>query len=485
MFRNVEFADYNGQFRLELDRSMAQFYANVFSDQDYFGRNRSLDIDNRYLILSIIDGMRIGWQCAIGHHPYAADTIRGYNLDLLFSAYPHPEDLGHDRCKPFSPLSFGFDLVDGPNTMPVTWDLYRSKRSSLIYRAEGNSVLFCQKRYFGFDEKCRQPLRGRLLKGIAGHTVDFDVVSPERYLNKIDTCKVAVLGPGVGPQFIDRANMQLMALGCCVISPVLTQSLPNNVKLEPGVHYIPCADDYSDIEDTITSVTQSTLVNIGRRARDWFEENFTPRAMRRYVRDCISKLKTSKYTIDKTCLELTDRQSRCQRHIDRYRFVRQFCSGVVVDYGCGTGYGSAILRENPRVTEVVSYDPDQRSNTIAAQNFGPTNQTVDPEKFNDHGSVFVCLEVLEHLDVAQIDELFELIDRCGSGTVIFSVPDHPTAHYNPEHKWDWDEDLLLNEFRSRGFNDIQIFNKYESFIVVAGHSLAATETSEIDDGSID
>jgi 2-polyprenyl-3-methyl-5-hydroxy-6-metoxy-1,4-benzoquinol methylase len=50
-----------------------------------------------------------------------------------------------------------------------------------------------------------------------------------------------------------------------------------------------------------------------------------------------------------------------REHLARYRFAAELLGGRVLDAGCGTGYGAAMLAAAPAVREVVGVDRDARA----------------------------------------------------------------------------------------------------------------------------
>jgi len=134
-------------------------------------------------------------------------------------------------------------------------------------------------------------------------------------------------------------------------------------------------------------------------------------------------------------------------HILRYELAASLCAGKkVLDLGCGTGYGSAILARSAR--EVVGVDIDEAAIGAARDAFSAVSNVefaaVDALHALDRGiagsvDVIVCFEVLEHL--AQLDAVVSrLATRAETGTaLIFSVPNSRTFEEdNPYHVTDFD-----------------------------------------------
>ncbi len=134
-------------------------------------------------------------------------------------------------------------------------------------------------------------------------------------------------------------------------------------------------------------------------------------------------------------------------HVLRYELAASLCEGrKVLDLGCGTGYGSAILARSAR--EVVGVDIDAAAVAAAREAFSELSNVefvvADALHALDRGAggsaeVIVCFEVLEHLE--QLDDVVaRLVTRAQGGTsLIFSVPNSKTFDEdNPYHVTDFD-----------------------------------------------
>jgi len=62
------------------------------------------------------------------------------------------------------------------------------------------------------------------------------------------------------------------------------------------------------------------------------------------------------------------------RHIERYGMIRQWCHGIVVDFGSGCGYGTYMISRNPDVTMAVGYDIDISAVRYATSNYEDGNR---------------------------------------------------------------------------------------------------------------
>jgi hypothetical protein len=130
-------------------------------------------------------------------------------------------------------------------------------------------------------------------------------------------------------------------------------------------------------------------------------------------------------------------------HRARYLWARDLldpCS--VVDYGCGTGYGTALLGQKH---DAIGYEPDTAAAEWGSANWGAHIVTERPER----AAAVVCFEVLEHLDAPPRETLRDLLEL--APVVIGSVPfrepcmENP-ARNNPHHRW-----FMLDETNFSGF----------------------------------
>ena len=117
-------------------------------------------------------------------------------------------------------------------------------------------------------------------------------------------------------------------------------------------------------------------------------------------------------------------------HVHRYRVAAALCSGLrVVDLACGSGYGSALLRET--AASVVGVDNDAATIDMARVTVGRDTdiafETADAVEYlrrgiaSDHDAI-VCLEGLEHLpDLDTAVEALSTLAADGMKLVV-SVP---------------------------------------------------------------
>lgn len=153
------------------------------------------------------------------------------------------------------------------------------------------------------------------------------------------------------------------------------------------------------------------------------------------------------------------------RHMRRYswavrkisdRFVR---AGRVVDFACGTGYGSAMLLQVSHT--VLGCDKDEVSLDIARKRHGGTllNFMFANGPIPGHFPVdaVVSIETIEHLERPDLflKDAFDLIDW--EGLLILSTPEGRLDRVvtNPFHLREYTRQELRDEVAKAGFVDIR------------------------------
>jgi 2-polyprenyl-3-methyl-5-hydroxy-6-metoxy-1,4-benzoquinol methylase len=128
-----------------------------------------------------------------------------------------------------------------------------------------------------------------------------------------------------------------------------------------------------------------------------------------------------------------------QDHINRYAFASQYTKDKkVLDYGCGTGYGSQLLQT---AAEYLGCDVDAESIEHAITNYSnyKTSFTTNTSIWAGW-DVITCFEVLEHLPEQQaLIENFNHILRPG-GKLVLSTPQKGATPGTP-----WDKYMLTHK----------------------------------------
>lgn len=183
---------------------------------------------------------------------------------------------------PFPPVSF------------YDWAEYEQLSQSIKYECTGNKILFKQRSYGSAVER-RDRIRAML-------TARYDTLVDTKYDDgQVDfwkiagDCLVSVHVPGRNNNMLDRAQLQLMGLGVCTISPRLPELLPGylNFGAGPGLHYMQCKDDYSDLIDIAEwcKVNKEKCLEIGKHAKYLFEKTCTPQAVKGWLGTVFARVK--------------------------------------------------------------------------------------------------------------------------------------------------------------------------------------------------
>lgn len=165
------------------------------------------------------------------------------------------------------------------------------------------------------------------------------------------------------------------------------------------------------------------------------------------------------HTIDHGRLRHLDKDRRDIDGIRRYRRIRRWCYGRVLDFGCGSAYGSYLLAQSPYVTEVAAYDTQDSMTEFAAKQHGNIYPGLGDDlvrhklmitgeiaaAINPHVDVLVAVEVVEHLNESGLRELRGAAAR--ADIVIVTFPDLPTVAFNACHERDWVRQEVVDLFR--------------------------------------
>lgn len=146
-------------------------------------------------------------------------------------------------------------------------------------------------------------------------------------------------------------------------------------------------------------------------------------------------------------------------HVHRYKMAAELCAGLrVVDLACGSGYGSAILRET--ATRVMGVDSDAATIDTARATVGAatdvTFEVADAVEYLSRGlqkdwDAVVCLEGIEHFP--ELDRAVNALSTLASEGVklVISVPNSQTfSEENEFHVTDFSFQKAMELFEGLG-----------------------------------
>ena len=126
-------------------------------------------------------------------------------------------------------------------------------------------------------------------------------------------------------------------------------------------------------------------------------------------------------------------------HLPRYLFAKDFCDGKqVLDFGCGTGYGTAVLAQQAH--SVFGIDIDASALEWARQHHTATNLAFEEKADlglslpNQSFDVIICFEMIEHVYESTQVEAVQSFARLlkNDGLLIISTPNPEiTKLYGP------------------------------------------------------
>jgi hypothetical protein len=199
------------------------------------------------------------------------------NFDLCFKYHKSSLISYNPKVYSFSPISF------------YDWPQYYTLSSQINYSCNNKRILCNQRPYAGAKE--RRNLVQSMLREKYKENVDVVLTDQISYWRKINNCLTHVFVPGARNDMIDRGHLQFLAFGCCTISPSITDCLPF-VNVQKDIHYIPCADDYSNLEEKIEWIRENRekAIEIGQNAKQLFRNTSIPVMLVTWIKSVIEKV---------------------------------------------------------------------------------------------------------------------------------------------------------------------------------------------------
>jgi len=160
-------------------------------------------------------------------------------------------------------------------------------------------------------------------------------------------------------------------------------------------------------------------------------------------------------------------------HLERYKLASKFINNkVVVDLGCGTGYGSFLLA-NAGAKKVYSIDIDSQSIKYALKNYKHklitylARDALNTRLKDKYADIVVSFEIIEHvknykqfvLEVARILK--------PNGLFIFSTPNEIMSLGNNPYHFKEFTILELKKVLTKDFFDIEFFGQRKVFNLIS------------------
>ncbi len=189
--------------------------------------------------------------------------------------YSEKAHAGKPRLFPLGPVSY------------YDWEQFAKLRREIHYEARGETIVNCQAP--GGAALERRARVQAFLEDAYGSRVDTAITDQPTFWRKAGSCRVAVFVPGARIDILDRGQWQYMAFGACTISPRLDITLPFMKPLLPGVHYLECRPDFSDLGDVVELALAhpTSCREIGTNAAQLFAETALPWKLWTWISECL------------------------------------------------------------------------------------------------------------------------------------------------------------------------------------------------------
>ena len=116
-------------------------------------------------------------------------------------------------------------------------------------------------------------------------------VTPMQYWDAHGDCISLLNISGSGPHVVDKAPIEAMMLGVCIIHNDIDIKLPFNKQLEKNKHYLCLNEHYSDINEKINFLfdNRELLKDMGNEARNLIMSTSTPKARMQWMVETVEE----------------------------------------------------------------------------------------------------------------------------------------------------------------------------------------------------
>ena len=224
-------------------------------------------------------------------------VVDGYTCRFDFSDHEFIDRNISQKYRAYFKFHFHESHLEGPNEKnlfpfsPVNfhdWDMFWRLAPQITYKAKGKVLNNQAPAGAAVD---RRNLVHKMLKEAYGDELDSGRYPKEVFYKLINDAGAIVCVPGARNNMLDRGQGQQMGFGACTISPKLNTRLSYHGMLIPGVHYVECKPDYSDLVEKVNWVraNRSAAQKIGQAAKTLFLTTSTPDKQVMWIKKCVHR----------------------------------------------------------------------------------------------------------------------------------------------------------------------------------------------------
>ncbi len=182
-----------------------------------------------------------------------------------------------------------------PHFVFPSWEEALAKMAEVDGIKQRNPVVLYTDNVYGPDDRPRLNARRtyvrQLLEEAFGKRLIGQIPDRAEYFRAMASAAGIVHLGGAFNGSQDRTTVEVMLLGRCLIQPEI-QSLIGDERPRPGVHYLACWDDYSDLVERCQELLDCPhkAIEIGRNAREFILKSMAPEAFwHRILRCCVER----------------------------------------------------------------------------------------------------------------------------------------------------------------------------------------------------
>ena len=197
------------------------------------------------------------------------------NGEPIFKFHTKKEDL--DKVIPFPPVSF------------YDWTEFYRLEKEIVYNPE-NMIVSNRQRAYGNAISRRTKVQSELKSLLVPSFLRTEIIPQEDFWKEVNEIGIFISIAGQNKFMVDRAPLQLMAFGCCVLSANIPEQLPFGLSFDDC--YWKMKDDYSDLIPLIQEYpknSSSVYKKIGDNAKELFMKTCTPESMGVWIELCLTK----------------------------------------------------------------------------------------------------------------------------------------------------------------------------------------------------